>query len=264
MKAAALIAGALLALTGCTGLIDTGEEESTREGAQKFSSSVRPMLRSACANCHEGASPVGPAFLGESGESDDYLQVMSSSILGNFDPMKASLLTKGPHSGATWWTSDQQSKITAWLEVEKREINQPGAVDVMAAWAGCMTLENWNESKVYEWANKQTDQNSTCGGCHADGEYGFFSNPARETMFEQLRTQQGISSLFQISAVTGKPEVVPAFGKLRSKCSGSGLHPGAAVDDEYVEYLDRFYELTRAMLEAGVCESPGYPAPTGP
>jgi mono/diheme cytochrome c family protein len=265
MRAGALIAGALVALAGCTGLIDTNDG-TAREGEQRFSSSVSPMLRSACASCHEGASS-GPAFLGEAGSDDDYLQVMSSRILGNFDPTKALLLTKGAHSGVTWWTADQQSKITAWLELEARELNEGGSVDVMAEWAGCMTLTNWTESRMGDWAGKQTDQQSTCGGCHADGEYGFFANPTRETMFAQQRTQSGISSFFQVSVLGAKPEVVPAFAKLRSKCSGSQLHPGAAVDDEYVEYLDRFYHLTRAMLHAGVCEPAGYKPltpPTGP
>lgn len=264
MRAGALIAGALAALAGCTGLIES-DDGTSREGAQRFASSVRPMLRSACASCHEGASS-GPAFLGASGQDDDYLQVMSSRIVGDLDPTKALLLTKGAHSGSTWWTPDQQSKITSWLQVEQRELGESGAVDVMAAWAGCMTLDNWNESRMYEWANKVTDQNATCGGCHADGEYAFSANPARETMFEQQRTQAGISSFFQVSVTGAKPEVVPAFAKLRSKCSGSQLHPGAAVDDEYVDYLDRFYHLTRAMLDAGVCEPPGYrtPTPAGP
>jgi hypothetical protein len=261
MKAGALIAGALAALAGCSGLIDT--EETGRQGAQQFASSVRPMLRSACASCHE-AGGSGPAFLGAAGADDDYVQVMSSSIVGSLEPASASLLTKGSHSGVTWWTADQQAKITSWLELEARELSEGGAADVMAEWAGCMTLENWNESRVYEWANKQTDQGSTCGGCHADGEGRFWASATRETMFAQQRTRSGITSFFQISATGATPEVVPAFAKLRSKCSGTGLHPGAAVDDEYVEYLDRFYQLTRAMLRAGVCEPPGYQTPMAP
>jgi len=261
MKAGVMIAGALAALAGCTGEIDT--LGASGEGAQRFASSVRPMLRSACAGCHEGAAP-GPAFLGASGADDDYLQVTSSTrVVGSFDPAMALLLTKGSHSGVTWWTADQQSKITDWLTIEAREVGS-GSVDVMAEWAGCMTLANWNESRIGEWANKQTDQNSTCGGCHSDGEYGFFANPTREVMFAQQRTSSGISSFFQVSAASGVREVVPAFAKLRSKCSGAGLHPGAAVDDEYVEYLDRFYHLTRAMVGAGTCEPPGYKTPTGP
>ena len=261
MRAGALIAGALVALVGCTGDIDVPVEGG--EGAKRFASSVSPMLRSACANCHEGAAP-GPAFLGAAGAADDYLQVTSSArVVGSFDPAKALLLTKGSHSGATWWTADQASKITDWLTLESREVGS-GSADVMAQWAGCMTLANWNESKIGQWAAKQTDENSTCGGCHSDGEYGFFANATSETMFAQQRTASGISSFFQVSTENGEREVVPAFAKLRSKCSGAGLHPGAAVDDEYVEYLDRFYHLTRAMLGAGTCEPPGYKTPTTP
>jgi mono/diheme cytochrome c family protein len=262
MKAAALIAGVLAALAGCSGLVDTGEDEGGGgEGKARFTSNVQPMLRASCVGCHEGAGQ-GPSFLGSPGGDDDYTQVMSSArIVGDFDPTKALLLTKGSHSGITWWNADQSAKISGWLEVEAHDFGESGSVDVLAQWAGCMTLENWNESRMYEWANKQTDQNSTCGGCHGDGEAAFYANPTRETMFAQQRTATGITSFFQISAAGKEPEVVPAFAKLRSKVSGANLHPGAAVDDEYVEYLDRFYHLTRAMLYAGVCESPGYKTP---
>ena len=54
MKAGALIAGALVALAGCTGLI--GEEGGTAARASSGSRrACAPMLRSACASCHEGA-----------------------------------------------------------------------------------------------------------------------------------------------------------------------------------------------------------------
>jgi len=115
-----------------------------------------------------------------------------------------------------------------------------------------------------EWANKRTDENATCGGCHADGEYTFHANPSSDVMFAQQRTQSGIGSFFQISAASGKPTVVPAYDKLRNKCAGGNLHPSAAVDDQYVDYLRRFHALTQAMLDAGLCGTPGYKTLTDP
>ncbi|MEO8699885.1 MAG: hypothetical protein ABI867_07565 [Kofleriaceae bacterium] len=255
MKAAILIA----TLAACSGTIDGGEGAGG-EGERMFGSTVAPMLRQ-CAACHEGAG-AGPAFLGTPGAEDDYLQVVSSSrIVGNFEPANALLLTKGSHSGVVWWTPGQEATITAWLAAEAKDFGAGNNPDVFAAWAGCMTIENWNDSRMGEWANKQTDQGSTCGGCHSDGEYGFHANPTSDLMFAQQRTALGVGSFFQISSAGVAPEVVPSSAKFRSKCAGANLHPACAVDDEYIEYLERFYRLTRATLAAGLCKSPGYPEP---
>lgn len=261
MKAALFLVATLGA---CSGTLDSGGGGGGGEGERQFSSNVGPMLRTACAACHEAAGQ-GPAFLGDTGDSDDYLQVVSNSrVVGNFVPANALLLTKGSHSGVQWWSPDQESKITAWLVAEAEDFGEGGFPDVMAAWAGCMTLENWTDSRMGEWANKQTDQGATCGGCHNDGEYNFHANGTSETMFAQQRTALGITSFFQVSSAGPTPEVVPSQAKLRSKCIGANLHPGAAVDDEYVEYLDRFHQLTRATMAAGLCEPPGYKTPGAP
>ncbi len=259
MKAAVLI----VALGACSGNIDGGGPAGGA-GESMFSSTVSPMLRTACAGCHEGAG-AGPAFMGEAGGDDDYLQLLSNSrVVGNFNSASALLLTKGSHSGATWWDPGQQAKIAAWLDAELADFGDNGIPDVLAEWVGCMTIQNWNDSGIGEWANKETDQDATCGGCHSDGEYGFHANATSDTMFIQQRTSLGIGSFFQVSAAGVTPEVVPAAAKLRSKCSGANLHPSCAVDDEYVEYLDRFYKLTRATLAAGLCNPPGYKTLTDP
>ncbi len=251
----------LVALAACTGSIDDGTE--TGAGKQKFSTSVSPLLRDKCSACHEGGG-AGPAFMGAAGAEDDYTAVRSNSrVVGSFQPTMALLLTKGSHSGVTWWTPDQTQAITEWLTMEAEDFAAgTGAVDLMAEWAGCMTIENWNDSKMAQWAQKQTDQGAACGGCHADGEYGFHANPTPTLMFDQQRTAAGIGSFFQVSAAGAQPEVAPSIDKLRSKCSGANLHPAAAVDDQYVEYLQRFYELTKAMKDAGLCKPPGYYDPT--
>jgi hypothetical protein len=222
-----------------------------------FNSTVQPLLRAQCVGCHEGAG-VGPSFLGAGGAGDDYSALLANGrVVGGFDA-GALLLTKGPHSGSAWWSTAQQSTITSWLAAEAAGKGPGGITDVMAVWASCMTLENWDDSGMGSWADKQTDQGSTCGGCHADGEYGFHANPANDVMFAQQRTQVGITSFFQVSAASATPSVVPAFDKLRNKVAGGNLHPASAVDDQYVEYLDRFYKLTHATMQAGLCGEPGY------
>jgi hypothetical protein len=258
MKAAAK-AGLLALLAACAGQIgeDEGGDDSS-PGKATFSSDVAPALRSQCAACHESGGS-GPPFMGTNGGGDDYTALLANSrIVGGFQPAQALLLTKGPHAGAGWWNGDQVKKITDWLVEESEDFGPGGATDVLAAWAGCMTLENWNDSQMGQWAAKQTDQGNACGGCHADGEYNFHANPTSATMFAQQRTSLGISSFFQVSAASAEPEVVPAVDKLRSKCAGSNLHPACAVDDQYVEYLNRFHALTRSMLKSGLCKPPGY------
>lgn len=257
MKAAFLI----VALAACTGDIGEQQADMRSEGERMFNSTVQPMLRGQCVGCHEGAG-VGPSFLGAPGATDDYTALLANGrVVGGLDAGTALLLTKGAHSGATWWTAQQQSTITSWFAAEAAATGPGGITDVMAVWASCMTLENWDESGMGNWADKQTDQGATCGGCHADGEYGFHANPTSDIMFAQQRTQIGIGSFFQVSAAGA---VVPAFDKLRNKVSGGNLHPSSAVDDQYVEYLDRFHKLTRAMMDAGLCGEPGYKTLTDP
>jgi hypothetical protein len=264
VKSLGFILVALVA--SCTGLV--GEDDGGGGGAGKatFTSNVAPMLRERCSTCHE-ANGAGPAFLGAEGGSDDYTALIANArIVGGFQPATAPLLIKGPHAGVSWWTADQIGKITKWLEEEAKDFDPEANTDLLAAWAGCMTLENWNDSRMGEWAQKQTDQGSTCGGCHADGEYGFHANPTSTLMFDQQRTARGIASFFQVSAASKTPEVVPSVDKLRSKCSGANLHPACAVDDQYVDYLNRFHHLTRATMASGLCDPPGYvtPTPMGP
>lgn len=250
---------------GCVGEIGAQVDgEPATEGQRMYSSTVSPLLRSACAGCHEAAGS-GPAFLGLGGDSDDYTALRSNArIVGGFESANALLLTKGAHSGSTWWSAQQQSTIESWLELEATSGTVSDGGDVMAAWASCMTLENWDDSRMGEWANKRTEDGNTCGGCHADGEYGFHANPASDIMFAQQRTQRGIGTFFQVSAATATPSVAPSIDKLRNKCAGGNLHPGCAVDDQYVEYLERFHKLTRAMLDAGLCDEPGYKTLTDP
>lgn len=261
MKAAILF----VALTACAGTIGEDEEGGERsESQQMFGSTVSPLLRSQCASCHEGAGS-GPAFLGQGGPADDYDALLANArVVGSFDAASALLLTKGSHAGINWWSTAQESTIKAWLAAEAASGIAPGDGDVLAVWASCMTLENWDDSGMAMWADKQTDQGSTCGGCHSDGEYGFFANTTDEVMFAQQRTQRGIGSFFQVSAAGPSPSVVPAFDKLRNKAAGGNLHPSAAVDDQYPEYLDRFHKLTRAMMDAGLCGEPGYKTLTDP
>jgi len=254
--------GAMVLVASCTGQI--GDPDPTQAGSATFSSNVAPMLRNQCATCHE-ANGAGPAFLGAGGGEDDYPALLANArVVGGFQPAAALLITKGPHSGASWWTPEQTSKITSWLTEEAEGYDPTVNGDIMAAWAGCMTIENWNDSKMALWAQKQTDQGAACGGCHSDGEYGFHANATSDVMFDQQRSAMGIASFFQVSAANTTPEVVPSFAKLRSKCSGANLHPGCAVDDQYVEYLSRFHQLTRSMMESGLCKDAGYYTPMTP
>jgi hypothetical protein len=256
----------VLGLTACVGTIEDEDHQGGTGGAGQatYAARVSSMMRSQCASCHEAAG-AGPAFLGGGGAGDDYTALRSNArVLGGFEPASALVLTKGPHAGSTWWSAAQQAAIADWFEQEREGVQGGDTGDLMATWAGCMTIENWNDSKMALWAAKQTDQGNTCGGCHPSGEYGFHASPTSQTMFDQQRTAAGIASFFQVGAGAAGPEVVVSVDKLRNKCSGGNLHPGCAVDDQYVDYLRRFHELTRATLAAGLCDEPGYFDPTAP
>ena len=94
---------ALVAFTGCTGLIDSKAGSGTPEeiAAKKaWIETALPILTTNCGGCHNG-SQAGIDFL--KGDSDlgirDTLIAFTPGVV-NFDaPQSSRLLTKGPHNG---------------------------------------------------------------------------------------------------------------------------------------------------------------------
>jgi hypothetical protein len=261
---------------------DNGDGDGTTdEGAEIFENDVKPLIAT-CAGeaCHSGTFAQPLKFLGTGSPADYYSSIVTfASVTGNFDPALANmiLMVKDPvHQAsapiAVPWSSEQEDLIANWLLFERdaRGIDgedpidepEPGAAPTsteaaFAQWAGCMSRENWDLANMGNWANKGSDE-GPCRGCHNQGAYRFFANGENARMFDMNRTELYILSFFKAAVDDeGAVSVVPAVSKFERMSLGTPItnHPefNSSPDNNQMESLQQFYELTLADLEAGNC-----------
>lgn len=120
-------AGALMiALVGCTGLVDGGSDGLTtqqRTAREKWQQSALPVLRQDCMNCHNGSRPNVGFLVG-----DDDLALHDT--LMNFQPpvvnldatSSSQIVTKGLHEGPQL-TDTELSAMLGWLFAERDAAN---------------------------------------------------------------------------------------------------------------------------------------------
>jgi mono/diheme cytochrome c family protein len=131
MKLASLALLALM-LGACVGTLEPvdgtggggGDDDGggTSVARQMFTDDVAPLM-GACAGCHTGAAGSTPLkFLGTGAATGYYTAITAqTSVVGNFIPGNASLLTKGAHQGVAAWTTAQSDTISMWLLAEAQE-----------------------------------------------------------------------------------------------------------------------------------------------
>jgi hypothetical protein len=127
--------------------------------------------------------------------------------------------------------------------------------DLLALWSGCMTLDNWTESGMAEWALKTAEGGTVCSSCHDEGMENFDTNPESDLMFQRNRLRPFVRGFF----VQAGTEILPAYDKIDLKSSGHNNHPTFLVDDVHYDDLENFYQLTKALLDAGNCPETSYP-----
>jgi len=120
---------AMLALVGCTGLIDDGNGGLTPE--QKVAKDLwikkaLPELNKDCAVCHNGSRPMIDFLTGttELGIRDT-LVAFDPAVVNLDAPQSSRLLTKGVHDGPAL-QSEQVSNILEWIRAEKDAQPDPG------------------------------------------------------------------------------------------------------------------------------------------
>ena len=135
-------------------------------------------------------------------------------------------------------------------------------VDLLAEWAGCMSLDRWEAAKMGAWASKPSSLGTICSDCHGDGLAFFYTSPSSPQMFEYNQYQRFVTGFFTLSTdpETGLPEVAPAWAKLRAKGEGQNNHPLFAVGpgERYFEYLEAFARSIREARTAGDCDPPPF------
>jgi mono/diheme cytochrome c family protein len=278
--------GAALAaifLAGCTGTytpndpdrIPEGEGDGEMSAAERlFADQVVPILGAKCAACHTSAAAGDhPKFLGDS-ESAYYDQILQyPSVTGNFDAGLAGLFSKiaAGHYGVTYTAAERESLI-GWLAAEALargdgdddgDIDQLPAVNALAEWAGCMSLDDWVASGMARWGDKESEKDGPCLTCHDDGLARFFAGPDATEMFSMQRFELYIIGFFTVRVrPDGTQEVVPALGKLRRMGTGN-FHPRFQTDlDGDAEFagLEQFHQLTMTRKTGGDCGPAGFPA----
>lgn len=136
----------------------------------------------------------------------------------------------------------------------------PAAADLYAEWAGCMSLEVWEASRMGAWASKPSSLGTICSDCHADGLAFFYANPSSSQMLDTNRYRRFVTGFFSLTydEETGRSDIAPAWSKLYAKGEGQNNHPLYAVGpgERYFEYLQVFARATRDAREVGACGEP--------
>lgn len=252
---------------------DPGEGETDQ---LLFQTTVAPVLEANCndAGCH---SVMAPIFIVD--DAAVYDRVLAEPALhGSWNPESARLITamdEGHYDVV--YTDDELSAVEFWIESEA--LNREGVPDeivqtdfqTLAAFSGCMTLDNWNQAEMGDWARHQAD-GQPCASCHAGGGGGFNTNPDNLIMFDKNRRHISQSPvgfitgffLVQPNELSGEPEVVPAYLKLETMSEGGAdgsnhPHYNFGPNNAYYEKLEEFYNLTMLEMENTDCEENGFP-----
>ncbi|MGE3547267.1 MAG: hypothetical protein AB7L28_25295, partial [Kofleriaceae bacterium] len=164
-----------------------------------FDDNVYPIIKVKCSEgCHaeHATSATITRFVATDPANGWQVATSYTALIGTFAPSTAPILGKleTGHYALTY-TPDEQTKITEWLnkELDLRDGDPqppPGEETlaqaterVLAEFAGCMTLPNFQTSNMADAFGGMRAQNNTeCDNCHATGGYGFIAS-RDETFF---------------------------------------------------------------------------------
>ena len=284
-----LLAVVAAGLVGCVGGIDTptvpndpppgsvGDGPGGPAAAMArsmFETNVYPILAGAarCIQCHSSAGPVGnvTGFVAPQAVDGYVTAVGFQALVGDWTPTGAPILLKiaAGHNGMTY-TTDEKSKISAWLNQEltaragQTTTTPPGqespadaTVRLINEWSGCMTQANFVAANMTAWGNMRAN-NSACKTCHVSGEFGQIASDAVNPFFTVISTNKYyMAQYFSIDLTQG---VANAKVIINTK-SFTGVGTGLAPHTEHPRFtlqgstgmtaLQKFYDLTVANKTA--------------
>jgi hypothetical protein len=201
------------------------------------------------------------------------------ALVSNFASSAAPIITlikSGTHKEVTY-TPDEESKIVAWLDAEVAARNgQPTEPDpttggetlsqaterVLSAFAGCMTIENFQTANMSQaWGGMDAQNNTECDNCHNTGGEGFIASRQSQFMFDVISTKK----YFFLQYFTVNLTMGAAMAKVElNKSSFLGVsnaqdphreHPrfNGSLNSEGQQASLEFYNLTNAAMLAGGC-----------
>ena len=256
-----------------------GDPPGTTTNAKPlFDENVYPVIAAKCISCHNSAGPSGnvTGFV-NANPAEGYNTVIGyTAVVGNFTAATAAILTKvsAGHQGVVY-TADESAGITAWLdkEVELRNGDLPppeegdespseATLRVLREWSGCMNIDNFNLANMAEaWGDMNTENNQQCENCHVSGAEGFIASQQADPFFNVIATNRyymlqyftvdltqgtalarmmiNTSSFFNVSRGEDPPRQHPRFD---------------AEDNQGMQALQQFYDLTMARKQAGTCD----------
>src|ERR1041384_5181729 len=278
-----LLAVAAAGLVGCVGGIDTptvpndpppgsvGDGPGGPAAAMArsmFETNVYPILAGAarCIQCHSSAGPVGnvTGFVAPQAVDGYVTAVGFQALVGDWTPTGAPILLKiaAGHNGMTY-TTDEKSKISAWLNQEltaragQTTTTPPGqespadaTVRLTKEWSGCMTQANFTA------ANMRAN-NSACKTCHDLGEYGQIASDAVNPFFTTISTNKYyMAQYFSVDLSQGVENAKIIINTKSFTGVGTGLaphteHPRFTLQGSTgMTALQKFYDLTMAAKNA--------------
>lgn len=116
----------MIALVGCTGLIDGGSDglsEQQRDARTKWQGEAAPVLKQFCVSCHNGSRAMIGFLIGNADfDIHDTLMKYDPPVV-NLDAASSSrIITKGQHDGPAL-TSSQTAALLDWLQAEHDAAN---------------------------------------------------------------------------------------------------------------------------------------------
>ena len=301
MRSTLLAAIATVSLVGCVGGLEQGidptqigDGDGNENGdnpaggdltaaKQLFDTNVYAILTAKCSGgaCHSETATGATLtrFVATDAAKGWQTATNYTALVGNFTSTGAPILTMvkpGTHQGVTY-TTDNEAKITAWLnkEVELRngqttpvtpqgETLAQASDRVLNEFSGCMTLTDFQTANMAEaWGNMGAQNNQNCENCHATGGEGFIAS-RNETFMWNVFSQRKYFFLQYLTVdllggATAAKIIIneSSFRGVATAQAPHQEHPTFnATNNQGMQALRQFYDLTMARKTAGTCGAP--------
>lgn len=299
MRSTLLAAIAMVGLAGCVGGIESGTGDplgspdgdgndngdnpaggDLTEAKRLFDDNVFPLIQKCgAAACHGEAAQGATLTRFVAAEPSRGWSVATNytALVGNFVSTAAPILTyiqgRG-HQGMADWSADEVTKITAWLDKEVALRNgqttpPPGnetlsqaTERVLAEFAGCMNITNFQLANMVAWADVDAQNNTQCRDCHVNGGEGFIATVNQDNFYNVLSSRKYyFLQYFTVDLTQGAAAAKVIINEVSMRGVATGQdphreHPRFDLDNEGMAASQAFYDLTLARQAAGQCDPP--------